>query len=84
MKQVLLLGAGLVARPLVRYLLDQPEFFLTIATIEVDKAEKMTSDHPRSLTYRLDVEDSDGLRNAIQKADIVISLLPYIHHVKSR
>ena len=26
MKKVLILGAGLVARPLVRYLLDQPDF----------------------------------------------------------
>ena len=31
-KKVVLLGAGLVTQPLVDYLLDLPEFHLTIAT----------------------------------------------------
>ena len=31
MKQILVLGAGLVARPLVRYLLNQPEMQVTVA-----------------------------------------------------
>jgi len=33
MKKVLVLGAGMISRPLVRYLLDQPDFYVTMATI---------------------------------------------------
>ena len=32
MKTILVLGAGLVARPLVRYLLDRPGFRVTLAS----------------------------------------------------
>jgi len=32
MKNVLVLGAGLVSRPLVRYLLDVPKFNVTVAS----------------------------------------------------
>ena len=46
-KQVLVLGAGLVTRPLVEYLLKEPDFELTVATRTVGKAEKMIDGHPR-------------------------------------
>ena len=32
MKNVLVLGAGLVSRPLVRYLLEQPDYHVTMAS----------------------------------------------------
>ena len=41
MKKVLILGAGLVARPLVRYLLDQPNFEVEVASRTVSKAIKL-------------------------------------------
>jgi len=45
MKKVLVLGAGLVARPLVQYLLDQPDFHVKVASRTVSKAEKLVGDH---------------------------------------
>ncbi|UCG34527.1 MAG: saccharopine dehydrogenase NADP-binding domain-containing protein, partial [Phycisphaerales bacterium] len=47
MKKVLVLGAGLVSRPLVRYLLDQPDFNVTVASRTVSKAEKLIDGHPK-------------------------------------
>jgi saccharopine dehydrogenase-like NADP-dependent oxidoreductase len=82
MKQVLVLGAGLVARPLVRYLLDEPEFQVTVATRTVSKAEKLIDRHPRGVAMSIDVQDEAALRAAIGPADIVISLVPWIHHMK--
>ena len=38
-KRILLLGAGMVTRPLVRYLLDNPEFQVTISTRTVSKTQ---------------------------------------------
>ncbi|MDT8324123.1 MAG: saccharopine dehydrogenase C-terminal domain-containing protein [Bacteroidota bacterium] len=81
MKQVLVLGAGLVARPLVRYLLEEPEFLITVASRTVRKAEALIDNHPRGRALALNVQDDAALRETIAGADIVISLLPWIHHL---
>jgi saccharopine dehydrogenase-like NADP-dependent oxidoreductase len=81
MKQVLVLGAGLVARPLVRYLLNEEDFRITIATRTVSKAEDLLAGHPRGVALAIDVSDEHALRQCINEADIVISLLPWIHHM---
>jgi saccharopine dehydrogenase-like NADP-dependent oxidoreductase len=82
MKRVLVLGAGLVARPLVRYLLDQPSVELTIATRTVVKADALLSGHPRGKALAIDVEREADLRALITECDLAISLLPWIHHMK--
>ena len=41
MKKILVLGAGLVSRPGVRYLLDQDGLVVTVASRTVSKAEKL-------------------------------------------
>jgi len=82
MKKILVLGAGLVSRPLVRYLLEVPDFEVTVATRTVSKAEKLLAGHPRGRAVALNVENVDELRNLVSQCDLAISLLPYIHHVK--
>lgn len=81
MKKVLVLGAGLVAKPLVRYLLDQPDFHVKVASRTVSKAEKLVGDHPRGEAQPLNVDDTATLKNLISDADLVISMVPYTHHV---
>jgi len=82
MKNVLLLGAGLVAKPLVRYLLDQEDIGVTIASRTLSKAEKLIEGHPKGKTLQWVVEDSETLRKLVEDADIAISLLPYTYHTK--
>jgi saccharopine dehydrogenase (NADP+, L-glutamate forming) len=82
MKKVVVLGAGLVAKPLVRYLLDQPDFELTMATRTVSKAEKMIAGHPRGRALRWLTDDHAGLATLIRACDLAISLLPASEHVK--
>lgn len=81
MKKVLVLGAGLVAKPLVRYLLDQPDFQVKVASRTVSKAEKLVGNHPRGEAQPLNVNDTATLKNLISDADLVISMVPYAHHV---
>jgi saccharopine dehydrogenase (NADP+, L-glutamate forming) len=81
MKKVLVLGAGLVAKPLVRYLLDQPDFHVTVASRTVSKAEKLVGDHPRGKALPLNVNDTASLKKLIGEADLSISMVPYAHHV---
>lgn len=80
MKKVLVLGAGLVAKPLVRYLLDS-DYNVKVASRTLSKAEFLTENHPNGYAEQLNVDDKSRLRKLIGEADIVISLLPYTHHV---
>ena len=77
MKNILVLGAGLVAGPLVRYLMDQPDFHVTVASRTLSKAERLVGSHPRGAAYQLDVEDEATLEALIRQTDLAISLLPY-------
>ncbi len=83
MNKVLVLGAGLVARPLVRYLLNQPEVKLTIASRTVSKAEKLIENHPRGIAKQLNVDNEQALSDFIADTDITVSLLPWTHHMKA-
>ncbi len=84
MKKVLILGAGLVARPLVRYLLDKG-YHLTLATRTVSKAEKMLEGHPNGVAYPLNLQDETKLEEYIRGCDLAISLVPpALHPVVAR
>jgi saccharopine dehydrogenase (NADP+, L-glutamate forming) len=80
MKRVLILGAGLVAKPLVRYLLDQPEFEVVIATRTVSKAIKLINNHPKGTAKTLNLKNEEELRDEIIDSDLVISMVPYAFH----
>lgn len=82
MKNILLLGAGMVARPLVRYLLDQDDFRIVVASRTLSKAENLISNHPRGKAQQLNVTNTEALRKLVSSSDLVISLLPYVHHIK--
>lgn len=82
MKKILVLGAGLVSKPGVRYLLDQENLFVTVASRTVSKAEALVEGYENGKAVALLVDNTDELVGLIQKHDIVISLLPWIHHLK--
>jgi saccharopine dehydrogenase (NADP+, L-glutamate forming) len=80
MKNVLLLGAGMVAPALTRYLLGQPGVAVTVATRTVSKAHAILQGHPRGRAVALDVEQPGALEALVQDCDLAISLLPYVFH----
>jgi len=80
MKKVLILGAGMVVKPIVQYLLKQG-YAVTGATRTKSKAEKMLAGHPNGTALEWTVEDEETLDQLIKDHDIVVSLLPYAHHV---
>ncbi len=81
MKTVLVLGAGLVARPMVRYLLEQTGSRVVVATRTVAKAEELVAGHPQGQAVALLVDDAAGLEALVQDSDLVVSLVPYVYHV---
>jgi saccharopine dehydrogenase (NADP+, L-glutamate forming) len=79
-KKVLVLGAGLVTRPHVRYLLDVPDLEVTVASRTVSKAESLINGHPRGIAVALDVSDEAQLESLISQSDLAVSMLPYVYH----
>ncbi len=82
MKKVLVLGAGLVSRPGVQYLLNQKNIEVTVASRTVSKAEKLIEGFTNGKAVQVNVENKDDLVRVIKDCDIAISLLPWIHHLK--
>ncbi len=80
MKKVLILGAGLVVKPIARYLLDHG-YHVTIATRTKAKADAIFRNHPNSQSIAWTVDDEQGLERMIEEHDLVVSLLPYRYHV---
>ena len=79
MKKILVLGAGLVSRPLVRYLLEAG-FHVTVASRTLEKARRLIDGEGRGKALRLDAADATGLDGLVSEADLVVSLLPYVFH----
>ena len=82
MKRVLILGAGMVSRPIVRYLLDQKDITVVMASRTVSKAENIINNHPNGKPISLDISDDTRLEELIIDSDVMVSLLPYTYHVK--
>ena len=84
MKNILIIGAGKSSSALVKYLLDTSEqeaLFITIADISTENANKLINKHRNAKAIILDVFDKHQREEQIQKADIVISMLPARFHV---
>jgi len=81
-KKVLILGAGMVSRPMVRYLFDNTDYHVTMASRTVIKAEKIINGHSNGTAISLNVKDEAALEKLIIDCDLAVSLLPYIYHPK--
>lgn len=80
MATVLILGAGLVAGPLVRYLLALPGVRVDLSDIEPDRAARLIGGHPRGRALALDLQDEPSVRAAAARADLLISMVPSPWH----
>lgn len=80
MKNIFVAGAGLVVRPLVGYLLDQPDLQVVVGDVEPDRAARIVAGHPRGTAVTLDIQDTAALKERIAAADLVVSMVPYTFH----
>ncbi len=80
MKQVLVLGAGAVARPAVDYLLGKEGVAVVVADQDPKKAAALVDGHPNGGAVGLDAADTTALDKSVAAADIVVSLLPWTLH----
>lgn len=82
MKKILILGAGLVSKPGVEYLLSDKNLFITLAALNIEKAEEIIGDAVNGKAVFLDAENDNELNDLISNSDIVVSLLPWTYHPK--
>lgn len=80
MKKILVLGAGFVAGPLVRYFLERSDVYVSVADIEPEKASALAGTHPRARALALDLKNEEALEAEIAGVDVAVSLVPYIFH----
>lgn len=78
MKQVVLFGSGLVAPPLIRYLLGLSDVRLIVAALNESDARRLVAGHSHARVMELDVNDAATVDKLVSEADAVVSLLPYV------
>jgi saccharopine dehydrogenase-like NADP-dependent oxidoreductase len=83
MQTVLILGAGLSSPSLIKYLLDKSHhrWKIRVGDIKLENAVKRVQGHPDGEAFQFDVQDPGQCRQEIDRADIVISLLPAMMHL---
>lgn len=81
MAHVTVLGAGLVAGPVVRHILEASEHTVTVAARSIDRAKALGNGHARGRAIHFEIDDRAALDRLVAESDVVVSMLPYTHHV---
>ncbi|MDE0535502.1 saccharopine dehydrogenase family protein [Tenacibaculum sp. L6] len=85
MRNILIIGAGRSSSSLIKYLLDkssQENLHITIGDVSLESAQSKINNHKNATAIQLDVFNAEERADAIQKADIVISMLPASFHIE--
>ena len=85
MRHILIIGAGRSASSLIKYLLEKSDaenLHLVIADLSVELAAKKTAGHKNATAIALDIFNETQRQAEIQKANIVISMLPAHLHIE--
>lgn len=85
MRNILIIGAGRSASSLIKYLLRksaQENLKVTLGDLSLELAKRKTYNHPNANSIALDINNVEQRRAEIQKADIVISMLPAQMHIE--
>ena len=83
MKTILVLGAGLSASSLLRYLSERlvsEHWMLKIGNTDIEPLKSKYGSNERIQLFKLDASDADQRRSVIAHADLVISMLPAKFH----
>ncbi len=80
MKKVLILGAGMVVKPMVHYLLDN-NIEVTLASRTKAKADKVLEGYSNGKAIAWTVDQLGMLNDLVESHDLIVSLLPFTLHV---
>ncbi|MBN2669295.1 MAG: saccharopine dehydrogenase NADP-binding domain-containing protein [Bacteroidales bacterium] len=83
MKKILILGAGLSASSLIKYLLDHSEIHdwkIRLGDVSLAIAQKKINGHANGVAFVFDVNNQEQVSEEVSQADIVVSMLPARFH----
>jgi saccharopine dehydrogenase (NADP+, L-glutamate forming) len=80
MKKVLVLGAGLVARPLLEELDRRGDVELVVAALNGERARQLASECRHAQAVEMHTDHRDEVAAGVANADLVVSLLPAPFH----
>lgn len=84
MKKILVLGAGLSASSLIRYLLAHAEMYnwqVRVVDQSLEMVERKLNKHPRGVALTINALNQEERLPEIAQADLVISMLPARFHI---
>lgn len=85
MRKILVIGSGKSSSYLIKYLLEKSEeedLHIIVGDIDLRNAQKLINDHEHGHAITLDVFNSHSRKEAIENADIVVSMLPARYHIE--
>lgn len=85
MRNILIIGAGRSASSLIKYLLEKSDtenLHLTIGDLSLELAQRKTANHANATAIAFDIFNETQRQIEIQRADIVISMLPAHMHIE--
>ena len=85
MRKILIIGAGKSSSYLLKYLLEKStseELHVIVGDINIRNARNLINNHENAQAITLDVFDKSSRQNAIENADIVVSMLPARYHIE--
>lgn len=85
MRNILVIGAGKSCSSLIDYLQKKSEaekLHITIADVSLENAQNRAGKHSNSTALEFDVFNESQRKEEIQKADIVVSMLPARFHIE--
>ncbi|PKP23070.1 MAG: saccharopine dehydrogenase [Bacteroidetes bacterium HGW-Bacteroidetes-21] len=83
MKKILILGAGLSASTMIKYLLDKSQsnnWTITLADADVETANRKVNGNPAGKVVKFDIHNAALLKELVVAHDIVVSMLPAMFH----
>ena len=85
MRKILVIGAGKSASFLIKYLLEKStteNLHIIIGDVNIQHAKKLIGNHENAQAIVLDVFDKSSREQAVENADIVISMIPARFHIE--
>lgn len=85
MRKILVIGSGKSTSYLIKYLLDKSkseDLHITVGDLDIGTALKLIDNHENATAITLDVFNKKSRAEAVQNADIVISMLPARFHIE--
>jgi saccharopine dehydrogenase (NADP+, L-glutamate forming) len=79
MSKVLILGAGMVAKPIIEYLLER-RISVMVASPMKDRADSIINGNPIGASLWWSMDDTVMLDKLVSESDVAVSLLPFKFH----